>query len=192
MAQQPAFRPLQADPSAPDDRSARPPVAGTVARGHLRTDEHFFTGRRGPLAGPEHAAAAVGLGAAGNPFPVTAVGGMEPEFVDTFPFPITDEVMERGRERYNIFCAVCHDRLGTGNGMIVRRGYNHPPSYHEPRLRAAPVGHFYDVITRGYGAMPDYAAQIQPRDRWAIVAYVRALQLSQDEELAQLPGGAKP
>ena len=98
----------------------------------------------------------------------------------TFPFPVTKEVLERGQKRFNIYCSPCHDRLGNGDGMIVRRGYRHPPSYHIDRLRQVPNGYIFDVITNGFGAMPDYAAQIPPRDRWAIVAYIRALQFSQN------------
>jgi mono/diheme cytochrome c family protein len=108
-------------------------------------------------------------------------------FSNTFPFPITVEVMNRGEERYNIFCSMCHDRTGSGSGMVVRRGYRKPPSFHEDRLRQAPAGYFFDVITNGFGAMPDYSAQINPRDRWAIVAYVRALQLSQRATIEDVP-----
>jgi mono/diheme cytochrome c family protein len=96
-----------------------------------------------------------------------------------FPFPVTQQVLERGQERYQIYCALCHGATGTGDGMIVRRGFRRPPSYHTEQLRQAPVGHFFDVITNGWGAMPDYASQIPVQDRWAIIAYVRALQLSQ-------------
>ena len=104
-----------------------------------------------------------------------------------FPFPITREVLARGQERYNIFCSPCHGRLGDGDGMIVRRGFRHPPSYHIERLRKAPVGHFYDVITHGFGSMYDYADRVAPRDRWAIIAYIRALQFSQNATLADVP-----
>ncbi len=109
---------------------------------------------------------------------------------DSIPFPVTTAVLERGRERFNIYCAPCHARSGYGNGMIVQRGYRRPPSYHTARLRQAPVGHFFDVITNGFGAMPDYAAQIPVRDRWAIAAYIRALQFSQDAPASLLPPGA--
>ncbi len=110
---------------------------------------------------------------------------------DEFPFRVTQEVLERGRERYNIYCSVCHGRLGDGDGMIVRRGFRRPPSYHIDRLRQAPAGHFYDVMTNGFGAMADYAAQIAPRDRWAVIAYIRALQLSQHASLSELPADAR-
>lgn len=107
--------------------------------------------------------------------------------VDTFPFPITEEVMKRGQERFNIFCSPCHGRLGDGRGMVVMRGFMPPPSYHTDRLRRAPVGHFFDVITNGYGAMHSYASRVPPKDRWAIIAYIRALQLSQNARIADVP-----
>lgn len=110
-----------------------------------------------------------------------------PHESDEFPLPVTGELLARGQERYTIFCGVCHGAVGDGNGMVVRRGYRQPPTYHSDRLRQAPVGHFYDVIVRGFGAMPDYAAQVPPHDRWAIIAYIRALQFSQYAPLAQLP-----
>ncbi len=157
MADQPRYKPLARSTFFGDERSARPLVPGTVARGQLRADGEYFTGKSG-----------------GKP-------------VDTFPFPITRESLERGQERFDIFCAPCHDRVGTGQGMVVRRGFRAPPSYHTDRLRQAPVGHFFDVITNGFGAMPDYAAEVPPRDRWAIAAYIRALQLSQDATLADVP-----
>ncbi len=157
MANQARYDPLEASDFFGDRRSARPPVPGTVARGQLRLDQHFYTGK---------------------------VNG---QLVDTFPFPITAEVLDRGQGRFNIFCAPCHDRLGTGRGMVVLRGYRQPPSFHLERLRTAPVGHFFDVETNGFGAMPDYAAQIPPEDRWAIIAYIRALQFSQNATLADVP-----
>jgi mono/diheme cytochrome c family protein len=150
MQDQPRFKPLAMNGFYADLRSARPPVEGTVARGQLREDTYFYSGMVG-----------------GNPG-------------DYMPFPVTEEVLERGRERFDIFCAPCHSRLGDGNGMIPQRGFRHPPSYHEERLRKAPLGYFFYVMTTGFGAMPDYAEQIPPRDRWCIVAYIRALQLSQD------------
>lgn len=108
------------------------------------------------------------------------------------PFRVTRDVLERGRERYNIYCAPCHARTGDGNGMIVQRGYRRPPSYHIDRLRQAPLGHFFDVITNGFGAMPDYSSQIPPHDRWAITAYIRVLQFSQDAPASMLPAGELP
>jgi mono/diheme cytochrome c family protein len=103
----------------------------------------------------------------------------EPDDADTFPFPVTEDVVKRGQERFNIFCSMCHGPVGEGDGMIVRRGYRQPPSYHEDRLRRAPVGYFFRVMTEGFGAMPPYRSQVPVQDRWAIAAYIRALQLSQ-------------
>jgi len=158
MADQPRYKPLEESSFFADHRSARPLPVGVVARGFLNDDEHLFRG--------------------------TINGQLAP----TFPFEITAEVVDRGRDRYNIFCTPCHDHVGTGKGMAVQRGFRRgPPSFHLDRLREAPVGHFYDVITNGFGAMNDYAAQIKPRDRWAIIAYIRALQLSQNETLQDLP-----
>jgi mono/diheme cytochrome c family protein len=108
------------------------------------------------------------------------------------PFPVTEEVLQRGRERFNIYCSPCHSRLGDGNGMIVQRGFQHPPSYHTDRLRKAPLGYFFEVMTQGFGAMPDYAEQVPPRDRWCIVAYIRALQLSQNATQAEVGGAQVP
>ncbi len=109
-----------------------------------------------------------------------------PAASNTFPLPLTPELLERGRERYNIFCTPCHGQLGDGNGFIPTRGFREPPTFHSDRLRNAPLGHFFDVISNGFGAMPDYASQIPPRDRWAIIAYIRALQLSQNVPVAKL------
>ena len=161
MHDQPRFEPLEKNAFFVDQRASRPLVAGTVARGQLRIDEHFYEGK---------------------------VNG---ELVNTFPFPITREVLERGRERYNIFCTPCHDQSGSGHGMIVERGFRPPPSLHIDRLRAMPVGHFYDVITNGLGAMYSYAERIHPKDRWAIVAYIKTLQLSQNMNVNELPEAAR-
>jgi hypothetical protein len=157
MAEQPGYRPLAKSEFFDDGRSARPLVDGTVARGHLRADEPFYTGK--------------------------ANG----KLVESFPFPVTKPVLLRGQERFNIYCSPCHDRLGTGRGMVVRRGYYPPPSYHTERLRTAPPGYFFEIITRGFGVMPDYSQQVPPADRWAIIAYIRALQLSQHARVADLP-----
>jgi mono/diheme cytochrome c family protein len=206
MARQPAYRPLQ--PSESGNSSARPLVPGTVARGHLQADAHFYTGRRGPDAESVQAAAVVGAGF-GDPFAPLALAATDVRHVDTFPFPVTEEVLHRGRERFNIYCSVCHDRVGTGSGLIVQRGFTRPPAlvtrvengqvlppdysrglgYRGIKLRLdeVPPGYVFDVITNGYGAMPDYSSQVPPRDRWAIVAYVRALQFSQDADPARLP-----
>jgi mono/diheme cytochrome c family protein len=159
MQDQPRYKPLRKSDFYEDGRSSRPPVPGTVARGQLRADTYLYTGMLGKEPG------------------------------DALPFPATRQVLERGRERFNIYCAPCHSRLGDGNGMIVQRGYRRPPSYHIERLRKAPLGHFFDVITNGFGAMPDYAAQVEVHDRWAIAAYIRALQLSQAAPATLVPAG---
>lgn len=182
MHNQPKFIPLRSSEFFPDRRSERYPVAGTIpqlcphfapasseAKGNnpalctdaasdgeqLDPDSYFLTGRHnnGPL---------------GNDLP------------DEFKSMALKDLLQRGQERYDIYCTPCHSLIGDGNGMIVQRGYKRPPSFHQDRLRQAPLGHFYDVMSNGFGAMPDYAAQIQPQDRWAIAAYIRALQLSQN------------
>lgn len=156
MHNSPKAIPLRASVFFKDGSSARPLVEGTVARGTLQDDAAFFTGKNGATE------------------------------VDALPFALTAEVLDRGEQRFNIYCTPCHGLSGEGDGMIVRRGYRQPPSYHIDRLRNVPLGHFYDVMTNGFGAMPDYRAQIAPRDRWAIAAYVRALQLSQHAPVAEL------
>ena len=162
MHNQPKVKPLAESRFYGDLRSARPIVEGTVARGRLQEDELLATGK---------------------------VNG---QLADTFPFPVTAEVLSRGRERFDIFCSPCHGRTGSGDGMIVRRGYKRPPSYHIDRLRDMPAGYFFDVITNGFGAMPDYRSQIREPDRWAIVAYVRALQLSQHATIEDVPPSERP
>src|SRR5512138_2287719 len=181
MQDQPKMKAFRGTSFFPDGLSARQPVEGTVPRGYLRSDTAFFTGKKNKslsstfqptgqtTAGPQPTAAKPG-GSAQNAFP---------DDVDTFPFQITDETVQRGRQRYEIFCSVCHGLTGYGDGMVVRRGFRRAASYHDDRLRQAPVGHFFDVITNGWGAMPSYAPQIPVQDRWAIIAYIRALQLSQ-------------
>ncbi len=184
MAQQPAYRPMEPSAFFPDGKSARDLVPGTVPRGYLRADSATYTGKNPPSQEP-----------AGKPKPVEEgrrVAANDVSYVTAFPFPVTREVLERGQQRYQIFCVVCHDPLGTGRGKIVERGYTPPPSYHIPRLREAPVGHFFDVITNGYGSMPDYRAEIPPHDRWAIVAYIRALQKSQHATLEEVPQQDRP
>jgi mono/diheme cytochrome c family protein len=156
MHDTPRYKPLQESDIYGDRRSSRPLVEGTVARGFLRDDDVFYTGMQ-----------------AGAP-------------VERIPMPLTLAVVERGRERFNIYCAPCHGSAGDGDGMIVKRGYKRPVSYHDPRLRNERAGYFFDVMTRGFGQMPDYAAQVSPKDRWAIVAYIRALQLSQHASVGDL------
>jgi mono/diheme cytochrome c family protein len=158
MHDQPKYIPLRATTFFNDGRSARQLVEGTVARGHLNDDIALYQGKD----------------TAGKP-------------IEGYPFAVTKDDIARGQQRYNIYCTPCHDRLGTGDGMVVRRGFRKPPSYHSDRLRQVPNGYIYDVITNGFGSMPDYSAQIAPRDRWAIVAYVRALQLSQNASVNDVP-----
>ena len=171
-----------------DGMSARQPVEGTVPRGYLRTDTEFFTGKKNKALGAVSATPAP----AGTQATATAAAtgaNAYPDDVETFPFPITKETVERGQQRYDIFCTVCHGKTGHGDGMIVRRGFRRAASFHDDRLRTAPVGHFFDAITNGWGAMPSYASQIPVQDRWAIIAYVRALQASQNIK-QQTPAGA--
>ena len=173
------MKPFRSSKFFGDGLSARQPVPGTVPRGFLRSDREFFMGKRNiqsPGAQPVPAQPGPsGLAAAQN-----AVS--YPDAVETFPFPITEQVLARGKERYEIFCSVCHGLTGYGDGMIVRRGFRRAASYHDDRLRQAPVGHFFDVMTNGWGAMPSYASQIPAQDRWAIIAYIRALQFSQQNK----------
>ncbi len=156
MQNSPKAIPLRESVFFKNGSSARPLVEDTVARGTLQDDVTFFTGKSGAAD------------------------------VDALPFALTADVLDRGEQRYNIYCTPCHGPTGRADGMVVRRGYRTPPSFHIDRLRQAPLGHYYDVMTNGFGAMPDYKAQIAPRDRWAIAAYVRALQLSQHIAAADL------
>lgn len=158
MHDQPKYKPLASTSFFSDGRASRPIVEGTVARGHLDESTELYAGKD----------------AAGKP-------------VTAFPVAVTADLVKRGRERFDIYCSPCHDRTGSGRGMVVRRGYKQPPSYHIDRLRQAPVGYFFDVITNGFGAMPDYRQQVDVNDRWAIIAYIRALQRSQQATLADVP-----
>jgi len=179
MAVQPSYRPDESSSFFADGRADRPLPAGTVARGHLRTDTHLFTGKLSQLTADASFSATIITTGNQSVLAALAVAAADgATYVDTFPFPISRAVLTHGQSRYMIYCVVCHDSLGTSQGKIVERGYTPPPSYHIDRLREAPVGYFFDVITNGYGSMPDYKQQIPPRDRWAIVAYIRALQLS--------------
>ena len=157
MHLQPKYLPYEPTDFFADGRSERQPIPGTVARGQLRLDELFYTGRENGVV------------------------------VNKFPFPITRADLERGRERFNVYCTPCHDYTGTGRGMIVQRGFPQPPSYHIQRLRDAPAGHFYEVITDGFGVMYSYAARIEPADRWRIAAYIRVLQLSRNATIQDVP-----
>jgi hypothetical protein len=157
MHVQPKYLPYEPTDFFGDGRSERQPVPGTVARGQLRLDELMFTGRENGVV------------------------------VDKFPFPISKADLDRGRERFNVYCTPCHDYTGTGRGMIVQRGFPQPPSYHIQRLRDAPAGHFFEVMTNGFGAMYSYAARVEPADRWRIAAYIRVLQLSRNATIQDVP-----
>jgi len=161
MNDEPRYKPLAASDFFADGQSARPKVEGTIARGHLRLGQAFYTGKSGGV------------------------------LVSSFPVPVTHDLLVRGRERFDIFCSPCHGRLGNGDGVVVERGFRSPPSYHIDRLRDAPVGHFFDVMTNGFGAMASYASRVPPADRWAIAAYVRALQLSQHATLSDADAPAR-
>lgn len=157
MHDQPKYKPGGVSAFFPDGRASRPLVDGTVARGHLEDDAPFHTGKSGAA------------------------------YVREVPVPVTRELLARGRERYDIYCSVCHDRVGGGRGIIVQRGFKTPPSLHEDRLRQQADGYLFEVIGKGFGVMPDYAQQIRAADRWAVVAYLRALQLSQGALVTDLP-----
>ncbi|HEU0253016.1 MAG TPA: cytochrome c [Pyrinomonadaceae bacterium] len=184
MQDQPKMKPFRGTTFFGDGMSSRQPIEGTVARGFLRTDTAYFTGKKTPAIQGQAAQGPVqaGQAQAANSFP---------DDVETFPFPVTREMVDRGRQRYDIFCSVCHGLTGNGDGMIVRRGFRRAASFNDDRLRQAPVGHFFDAITNGWGAMPSYASQIPVQDRWAIIAYIRALQLSQ-QNLANPSGSPSP
>ena len=157
MQNEPRYKPLASSDFFADQRSARPQVEGTVARGHLHIDEARYTGK------------------------------MDGEDIDQFPIPIAKADIERGETRFNVYCTPCHGRLGDGNGMVVLRGFRQPPSYYSDRLRSAPVGHFFDVVTNGFGSMASYASRIQTDDRWRLIAYIRALQLSESASINDVP-----
>lgn len=178
MQDQPRYKAYKQSDFFGDKRSSRDLPNGTIPRGQLRTDNALYTGKK-ENADPNAPVQTV-KDEAGN----TLVASW-PNAIDEFPVPVTKELVDRGEERYKVFCMVCHGPNGNGDGMIVRRGFSKPPTYNDDRLRNAPVGHFYDVITNGQGKMNSYASQIPVADRWAIVAYIRALQISQN------PGGAK-
>jgi mono/diheme cytochrome c family protein len=157
MHDQPRYKPFAKSAFWGDDRSARPLPEGTVARGQLRADAALYTGKEGK------------------------------DFVTVFPLAVDERFIRRGRQRFDIYCSPCHGRTGTGNGIVVQRGLKQPTSFHAERLRLSPPGYFFDVMTNGFGAMQDYRAQVEPKDRWAIVAYIRALQYSQNAPLSDVP-----
>jgi mono/diheme cytochrome c family protein len=198
MQDQPKAIPYRQNTFFRDGLSSRNLIPGTVPRGYLRADREFYLGKKAntgstaanQTAAPQTAATTT-AGAQTNP------ASLYPDDVETFPVPITKKDLDRGQERYQIFCSVCHGATGNGDGMIARRGFNKPlpATYNQDRLRQAPVGHFFDVMTNGWGAMPSYAAQIPVEDRWRIIAYIRALQLSQMPAQPQgtpAPAGTKP
>ncbi len=172
MQDQPKYLPYRGSEIFADSLSSRSLVEGTVPRGYLREDQEMYTGKTGAPAAK-----------AANDTSKTAVSSD----VNEFPFPITREILDRGQERYNIYCSPCHGVLGDGQGMIANRGLRGPVSFHQDRLRTAPLGHFFDVITNGFGRMQDYSMQIPPHERWAIIAYIRALQLSQNANVLDIP-----
>jgi len=159
MHDTPRYEALEESDFFADKRAMRPIPEGTVARGDLRQDDVFYTGK------------------------------LDGELVQTLPAQVTMDkaLLDRGEQRYNIYCAPCHSPIGDGNGTVVQRGYKRPSSYHDPRLRGMAIGYFYDVITNGFGQMPDYAAQVTPADRWAIAAYIRVLQRSQAGSVEDVP-----
>jgi mono/diheme cytochrome c family protein len=170
MHDAPRYDPYEDSLVFPKGSSAQPLVAGTVPRGFLHEDQALYTGK------------------------------VNDELVDAFPFAITRADLDRGEVRFDTFCAPCHGRTGEGNGLVVQRGYRQPPTYHQDRLRQVPVGYLFNVITNGFGQMPDYRAQVTPEDRWRVIAYIRALQLSQQapasaipaDEMQRLQGGGPP
>lgn len=186
MAQQPAYRPFRSSSVFDDGRSARPLVSGVVARG-----SSFATGKRRLTTEDWARITAITAQSSASPLEAAPFSIDWSFYQETFPISVGPSTLKRGEDRFNIYCSVCHDRVGNGKGMIVQRGFTAPPSFHtdwsrgfkmkgvDLKLRQAPVGYYFEVITHGFGAMPDYAEQIAPNDRWAIVAYIRTLQFSQ-------------
>jgi mono/diheme cytochrome c family protein len=176
MQDQPRYKVYKQSDFFADNRASRDVPVGTVARGQLHEDKAFYTGK---IANPNlNAPVQTTTDASGN----TLVASF-PNDVDEFPVPVTKELIDRGQNRFNIYCIVCHGPTGNGDGMVVRRGFPKPPTYHDDRLRNAPVGHFFDVMTNGWGKMNSYAYQVPPADRWAIAAYIRTLQMAQSPEM---------
>jgi cytochrome c553 len=161
MQDQPKFVPQRSTTFFTDGRSVRPQAAHTVARGQLGEDTFFYTG---------------------------LINGKE---ADAMPFPVSMAVLARGQERFNIYCTPCHSRVGNGAGMIVQRGYKPAGNFHSARILAEPLGHYFYVMTNGYGAMPDYSSQLTPQDRWSVAAYIRALQFSQNASQSMVPAGTQ-
>jgi mono/diheme cytochrome c family protein len=176
MQDQPRYKYYKQSDFFPDNRASRDLPPNTVPRGWLHENKAFYTGK---IDNPNpNAQVQTTTDASGN----TLVASF-PNDIDYFPVPITKELIDRGENRFRIYCIVCHGPEGNGNGMVVRRGFPNPPTYHDDRLRNAPVGHFFDVMTNGWGKMNSYAAQVSPADRWAIAAYIRTLQIAQNPDL---------
>ncbi len=161
MVSQPKHRPLSESSVFPDGRASRPLIKNTVAQGDLRLDDFYYQGK------------------------------LNGQMANRFPMPVTENLIRRGKERYDIYCSVCHGRTGEGNGMIVQRGFKRPPSFHEDRLRQSPPGYFVDVINSGFGVMYSYGDRVPADDRWAITAYIRALQRSRQGHLADVPASER-
>lgn len=203
MAEQPSYRPLEPSSFFGDGQSARPLPAGTIARGHMESEIDRYAHRQDANA----AASWAGIIASANASAFSMLPAVRAviarqamaQYEERFPFPVTAEALERGRERYAIFCAVCHGSTGDGDGPIVQRGYTRPPSFHSSwsrglklrgarvPLRDVPAGYYFEVATKGFGAMPDYSTELSPADRWRVIAYIRALQLSRNVRLTDLP-----
>ncbi|MFV0387358.1 MAG: c-type cytochrome [Pyrinomonadaceae bacterium] len=175
MQDQPRLKAYRESDFFADGKGMRDLPEGTVARGHLYANKALYTGKKENAGEAPAAPVQTTTDASGN----TLVSSF-PNDVEEIPIPVTKELIDRGQNRFNVYCIVCHGAVGKGDGMVVRRGFPQPPTYHDDRLRNAPVGHFFDVITNGWGRMSSYAPQISVDDRWAIVAYIRALQLSQN------------
>jgi len=190
MQDQPKMKPFRSSPFFGDGLSTRPPIEGTVARGYLKTDTEFYTGKKAGKTSANAAAIPSQTPAGPQPSGTTAAPALQgpaayPDDVEVFPIAVTKDTVTRGKERYEIFCSACHGLTGNGDGMIVRRGFRRAASFNDDRLRQAPVGHFFDAISNGWGVMPSYAPQIPTQDRSAIIAYIRALQLSQQGQTNQ-------
>jgi mono/diheme cytochrome c family protein len=190
MQDQPKMKPYRSSVFFKDGLSSRPLVEGTVPRGFLKEDTEFFTGKKRGRAQSISGTQPVSAHSPGATQNTLTGAAAYPDDVEVFPLTVTSETVSRGKERYEIFCSACHGLTGNGDGMIVRRGFRRAASFNDDRLRQAPVGHFFDAMTNGWGAMPAYATQIPAQDRWAIIAYIRALQLSQPNQQAQTTAAA--
>lgn len=186
MQDQPRYKAYKKSEFFSDNRASRELPEGTVARGLLKENKALHTGK---IDNPNlNAQVETTTNAAGNTI-VTSF----PNAIDEFPIPVTKELIDRGQDRYNIYCIVCHGPVGKGDGMVVRRGFSPPPTYHDDRLRNAPVGHFFDVMTNGWGKMNSYASVLPAADRWAVVAYIRTLQVSQNpDEMLKMNSNTVP